>query len=53
MTDLGLKSTLDDWKVPHEDVPKIAEKALGWKTAEFDAVCELLEGLYKEPGAKA
>ena len=43
---LGLKSDLDQYKVPREDVPKIAEKALGGQTEIFGDVVELLNGLY-------
>ena len=43
---LGLKSDLDQYKVPREDVPKIAEKALGGQTEIFGDVVQLLNGLY-------
>lgn len=43
---LGLKSDLDQYKVPRGDVPKIAEKALGGQTEIFGDVVELLNGLY-------
>lgn len=46
MVGLGLKSDLDQYKVPREDVPKIAEKALGGQTEIFGDVVELLNGLY-------
>ncbi|KAI0318238.1 hypothetical protein OF83DRAFT_1117046 [Amylostereum chailletii] len=50
---LGLKTDLDYYKVPRADVPGIAEKALGGKPEGFEDVVALLEGLYKEPKAKA
>lgn len=45
--DLGLHSTLTQYKVPKEDVPKIAEKALGKKDDPlFPKAVKLLENLY-------
>ncbi|KAI0029982.1 alcohol dehydrogenase IV [Vararia minispora EC-137] len=46
VTDLGLKSNLDQYSVPRTDVPKIAELALGGQTKDFFDVVALLEGLY-------
>ncbi|KAA1476790.1 iron-containing alcohol dehydrogenase [Dentipellis sp. KUC8613] len=43
---LGLKSTLTEYNVPREDVPKIAERALGGKTEIHGDVVKVLEGLY-------
>lgn len=45
--DLGLTSTLTEYKVPKEDVPQIAELALGKKdTPAFAAVVRMLEAMY-------
>jgi hypothetical protein len=44
---LGVKSTLTEYNVPKEDIPGIAELALGGKDRpEFGQVVKLLEGLY-------
>ena len=44
---LGLTSTLTEYKVPREDIPKIAEKALGRENDPLHPkVVQLLEGLY-------
>jgi alcohol dehydrogenase class IV len=45
--DLGLTSTLTEYKVPKEDVPQIAELALGKKdTPAFEPVVRMLEAMY-------
>lgn len=45
--DLGLHSDLAQYKVPREDVPKIAEKAMGNRDdPSFPKVVKLLENLY-------
>jgi alcohol dehydrogenase class IV len=45
--DLGLTSTLTEYKVPKEDVPQIAELALGKKdTPSFEPVVRMLEAMY-------
>ncbi|THH00160.1 hypothetical protein EW026_g2322 [Hermanssonia centrifuga] len=45
--DLGLHSDLGEYKVPKEDVPKIAEKAIGSKDHPiYPKAVKLLEGLY-------
>lgn len=46
MNDLGLKTTLDQYGVPREDLPAIAERALGGKTEFHGEVLSLLQGLY-------
>jgi len=46
VTSLGLKSDLAQYEVPREDVPKIAELAVGGKTEIYGDVVKLLEGLY-------
>ncbi|KLO09147.1 alcohol dehydrogenase IV [Schizopora paradoxa] len=44
---LGLKTTLEAYKVPREDLPKIAERALGSKEVPaFSKVVGLLETIY-------
>jgi hypothetical protein len=44
---LGLKSTLTEYKVPKEDAPKVAEQSLGGKDRpEFNEIVQLLEKLY-------
>jgi hypothetical protein len=44
---LGLKSTLTEYKVPREDAPKVAEQSLGGKgRPEFNEIVQLLEKLY-------
>ncbi len=51
MTSLGLKSSLEDYKVPKEDVEKIAELALGSKEqGVYNKVVGVLQGLY--PGGE-
>lgn len=45
--DLGLHSDLAQYKVPKEDAPKIAEKAMGNRDdPSFPKVVKLLENLY-------
>jgi len=45
--DLGLKSTLGEYKVPKSDVPDIASRALGSADhPDIDKVVKLLENLY-------
>ena len=45
--DLSLHSTLTEYNVPREDVPKIVERALGTKDhAIFPKVVTLLESRY-------
>jgi hypothetical protein len=45
--DLGLHSTLTEYKVPREDVPSIAAKSVGGEDQpDYGRVVKLLEGLY-------
>lgn len=46
--ELGLKSALTEYKVPREDLPKIAEKALGTVPTDplHERTVKLLESLY-------
>ena len=45
--DLGLKSTLSQYKVPRDDLPKIAQLAVGDKADPLvNNVIALLEGIY-------
>lgn len=47
VTELGLKSSLSEYKVPKEDLPSIAAQALGRQEDPDQArVVKLLEGLY-------
>lgn len=47
VTQLGLKSSLEEYKVPRADLPHIAELALGSKEdATYARVVKLLEGIY-------
>ncbi|KAK0461176.1 uncharacterized protein EV420DRAFT_1619642 [Desarmillaria tabescens] len=47
VTSLGLKSSLEEYKVPKEDVEKIAELALGGKEqGVYDKVVGVLQSLY-------
>ena len=47
---MGLKSNLAQNKVPFEDLPKIAERALGSKeNPTFPKVVKMLEGMYSVP----
>ncbi|KAH9944707.1 iron-containing alcohol dehydrogenase [Amylocystis lapponica] len=44
---LGLKSNLEEYKVPRGDLPKIAELALGRKDdPAYEQVVKILEGIY-------
>lgn len=44
---LGLQSSLNDYKVPKGDLPKLAAAALGTDDdPTFGLVVEMLEGLY-------
>jgi hypothetical protein len=43
---LGLKSSLDQYKVPREDLPTIAERALGARNVIHGDVVAFLEALY-------
>ena len=44
---LGLKSRLSSYSVPKEDLPRIAQAALGGsENREYQKVVEILEGLY-------
>ncbi|KAK0485889.1 hypothetical protein IW261DRAFT_1415779 [Armillaria novae-zelandiae] len=48
VTSLGLKSSLEDYKVPKEDVERIAELVLGSKEqGVYDKVVGVLQGLYR------
>ena len=49
VTNLGLKSDLDVYGVPREDLPTIAERALGGKTEIHGDVVAFLEKLYISP----
>ena len=44
--DLGLKSNLAEYKVPREDLPKIAKLAVGGNVELLRDVEKLLETLY-------
>ncbi|KAH9034829.1 alcohol dehydrogenase IV [Lactarius pseudohatsudake] len=46
VNDLGLKTTLDQYGVPQEDLPTVAERALGGKTDIYGEVVSLLQGVY-------
>ena len=47
VVELGLRSTLSEYKVPREDLPKIAELALGSRDdPTYPRVIQLLEGIY-------
>ena len=46
VSNLGLKSTLDQYGVPREDLPSIAERALGGRTEIHGDVVTFLEKLY-------
>jgi hypothetical protein len=46
VNNLGLKSSLDQYKVPREDLPIIAERALGSRNEIHGDVVAYLEGLY-------
>jgi alcohol dehydrogenase class IV len=47
--DLGLKTSLDQYNVPREDLPTIAERALGGRSDVHGDVVAFLEGLYSSP----
>ena len=49
VSNLGLKTTLDRYGVPREDLPGIAERALGGRNEIYDDVVAFLEGLYPSP----
>ncbi|KAH9056577.1 alcohol dehydrogenase IV [Lactarius vividus] len=46
VNDLGLKTTLAQYGVPQEDLPTVAERALGGKTEIYGEVLSLLQGVY-------
>lgn len=46
VNDLGLQTTLDQYGVPREDLPTIAERALEGKTEIYGEVLSLLQGLH-------
>ena len=46
VSNLGLKTTLDQYGVPREDLPIIAERALGGRTEIHGDVVAFLETLY-------
>lgn len=50
MNDLDLKTTLDKYGVPREDLPTVAERALGGKSEIYGEVLSLLQGLYTSSG---
>ncbi|KAI0293943.1 alcohol dehydrogenase IV [Russula brevipes] len=47
--DLGVKTSLDQYNVPREDLPTIAEGALGGRSDVHGDVVAFLEGLYSSP----
>ena len=49
VSNLGLKTTLDQYGVPREDLPIIAERALGGRTEIHGDVVAFLEKLYSSP----
>ena len=49
VSNLGLKSGLDVYGVPREDLPTIAERALGGKSEIHGDVVAFLEKLYSSP----
>lgn len=49
MSNLGLKTSLDQYGVPREDLPIIAERALGGKNEIHGDVVAFLERLYNSP----
>jgi hypothetical protein len=49
VSDLGLKSSLDRYNVPREDLPTIAERALGGRNENHGDVVAFLEALYSSP----
>ena len=46
VSNLGLKTSLDEYKVPREDLPTIAERALGGRNEIHGDVVAFLEALY-------
>lgn len=49
MVSLGLESNLAEYKVPREDLPGIAERAMGSKESPaYGKVIRLLESLYPQ-----
>ena len=47
VTELGLKSTLSEYKVPREDLPKVAELSVGSRDdPTYPRVIQLLESIY-------
>ena len=49
VSNLGLKTSLDRYGVPREDLPTIAERALGGRNEIYGDVVAFLEGLYSSP----
>ena len=49
VSNLGLKTTLDRYGVPREDLPTIAERALGGRNEIHGDVVALLEALHPSP----
>jgi len=46
VSNLGLKTSLDQYKVPREDLPTVAERALGGRNELHGDVVAFLEALY-------
>ncbi|KAF8482778.1 iron-containing alcohol dehydrogenase [Russula ochroleuca] len=49
VNNLGLKTSLDRYDVPREDLPTIAERALGGRNENHGDVVAFLEALYSSP----
>jgi len=49
VSNLGLKTSLDEYDVPREDLPSIAERALDGRTEIHGDVVAFLETLYSSP----
>jgi hypothetical protein len=49
VSDLGLKTSLNRYGIPREDLPTIAERALGGRTGIHGDVVAFLETLYSSP----
>jgi hypothetical protein len=49
VSNLGLKTSLDRYDVPREDLPTIAERALGGRNEIHGDVVAFLEALYSSP----
>ena len=49
VSNLGLKTSLDQYGVPREDLPSIAEGALDGRTEILGDVVAFLETLYSSP----